>query len=120
MALIMQYGAVGAAAGHNGAIIASGLIDDGTPVILDVFKPGGLYELTTAEHAISNSGFRGMRKILIYAPEEARFGTNALSHVNEAASTNSGVTFTWNADSTLTISQSSYAVRYILRDLSVD
>lgn len=120
MAIIMQYGAENsAAAGQSGAIIASGLIDDGTPITLE-FEPGHLYELTTAEYTISNSAFRGMRQILIYAPESALFGTAALSHVNEATSTNAGVTFTWNTDSTLTISQSTYAVRYILRDLSID
>lgn len=121
MAIIMRYGAGGGqSAGQESSIIASGLIEDGNPVVLDMFTAGGLYELTTAEYAISNSGFRGMRKILIYAPEAALFGTAALSHINEAASSSAGVTFTWNTDSTVTLSQSSYAVRYILRDLSID
>ena len=121
MAIKMRYGAPGdSTEGQESAIIASGLIDDGVPVVLDMFTAGGLYELTTAEYAPSNSATRGFRKILIYAPEEALFGTAALSHVNEATSTNAGVTFAWNTDSTLTISQSTYAVRYILRDLSID
>lgn len=120
MAIIMRYGTQGDKdeTGESG-IIASGLIDDGNQVVLDMFEPGGLYELTTAEYAISNSGFRGFRQILIYAPEAALFGSAALSHINEATSTNAGVTFTWNTNSTLTISQSSYAVHYILRDLSI-
>lgn len=120
MAVIMRYGTGGGqSAGQESSIIAQGLIDDGNPVVLDVFEAGGLYELTTAEYAISNSATRGFRKILIYAPESAWFGSSALSRVNEAASPNSGVTITFNTDSTLTISQSTYAVRYILRDLSI-
>lgn len=120
MAIIMQYGAGGGqSTGQESSIIASGLIEDGNPVVLDVFEAGKVYELITAEYAISNSGFRGMRKILIYAPESALFGTAALSHVNEAASTNAGVTFAWNTDSTLTISQSTYAVKYWLFDVSI-
>ncbi len=122
MAIIMQYGASGSATtGKESAIVASGTIDDGSSVILEL-EAGRLYELFTWEYAIANSAFRGMRGVLIAAPEAALFGTVAVSHVSICASSNAGVSITYNADSTVTVAQTgsgSYAVNYVLRDLGI-
>ena len=120
MAIIMQYGAQSSAnTGKENPIIASGTISDGTPVTLDM-DAGRTYELATVEYNPSTGAFRGMHKWIIATPEAALFGTTAVSRVSEAASTNSGVTVNWNADSSITLSQSTYAVRYILRDFGIN
>lgn len=119
MAIIMRYGSQGDSMGQESSIIASGLIEDGNPVVLDVFEAGGVYELITSAYNKTTSVFRGMTKTLIAAPEAAQFGTVALYHIAEAQSSNIGMTLTWNTDSTLTITQSTYAVKYWLHDVSI-
>lgn len=120
MAIIMQYGAPSSVNNaKESAIIASGTIDDGNAITLEL-QAGHLYELFTAEYNKSTFVFRGMHKWYVYAPEASIFGTVAVSHVSEAASTNSGVTITWNNDSTISLSQSTYGVKYILRDIGIN
>lgn len=120
MAIIMRYGTPGDRAGavtgeSASAIVASGIINDGSSVVLTM-EAGGLYELYTQEYAISNSVPRGMRAVLISAPEEGVFGTGAVSHVSICATSNAGVRINYNTDSTITLQQSStaYAVKYYL------
>lgn len=119
----MRYGTVGYGAQGTGgsgggpsAIIYKGTIDDASVVDL-ILTAGALYELFTAEYNASTGAYRGHRSRLIKAPEADVFGTTASQTINESASTNSGVTITMNADSSVSISRSSatYAVKYVLR-----
>ena len=124
MAIIMRYGASGdrsgAAAGDD-AIIYSGSIDNGGTVELS-FEAGGMYQLFTAEYTISSGAYRGHRQINIKAPEAAVFGTVACAYQAAQASSNSGVSITYNADSTITLAQSSttYGVVYVVRAVGTD
>lgn len=116
MALAMEYGTNKAGKGYAGLDLAtSGEITDSTPVIL-TFDEGGMYLLFVAEYRISNGAFRGQRVISIKAPESEVFGTTAVNRGTLYSSSDSGVTLTYNNDSTLSIAQASsaYAVRYAL------
>lgn len=123
MAIIMRYGAPGDRAGAAGddAIIYSGSIDNGGTVEL-TFEAGGLYQLFTAEYTISSGAYRGHRQINIKAPEAAVFGTVACAYQAAQASSNSGVSITYNTDSTITLAQSSttYGVIYVVRAVGTD
>ena len=123
MAIIMRYGASGDRAGsaEDGAIIYKGSIDNGGTVELS-FEAGGMYQLFTAEYVISSGAYRGHRQINIKAPEAAVFGTVACAYQAAQASSNSGVSITYNADSTITLAQSSitYGVIYVVRAVGTD
>ena len=121
MAIIMQYGTPGSAPRRsNDGTIFSGIIEDELPVTL-TFAAGGIYQLFTAEYNASTGAYRGHREILIKVPEPAAFGSAACAHINAATSTNSGVSITYNNDSSITLAQSSatynviYAVRAVYR-----
>ena len=102
--------------GAESAIVYKGTIDDASEVTF-TFEPSSLYELFTAEYNASTGAYRGHRLVEIYTPEEDIFGTTACNRGNAYASTNAGVTFTWNTDSTLTIKRNAttYAVKYVIR-----
>lgn len=116
-----QFGTPRYLSGGQSSIIYKGTIDDATVVELQL-EAGGLYELFTAEYNASTGAYRGHRSRLIKAPEEELFGTTASATVNESASTNSGVTITMNADSSVSVSRSSatYAVKYVLRAVGIN
>ena len=122
MAVAMQYGSgnYGSNSRIAQSVIYKGTIDDGNPVTLTL-EAGGLFEIFTAEYNATTYAYRGHRARLVKMPEESLYGTVAAATVNEAASTNSGVTITMNADSTISIAQSSstYAVKYIVRSVDV-
>lgn len=124
MAIVMRYGsAQGAASARlsDTAIIYKGSIDNGGTVTLQ-FDPGGLYQLFTAEYNASTGAYWGHRQINIKAPESSLFGTVACAYQAAQASSNSGVTITYNTDSTVTLAQSSttYAVIYVVRAVGTD
>lgn len=116
--LAMSYGSSGMVAKSASNLAASGLIDDNSTVdiILDV---GGLYMLYTAEFNATSGAYRGVHMRIIKAPEEQYYGTTAASTASIHASTNSGLSFTANNDSTISIAPNSatYAVRYALYKL---
>lgn len=122
MAVAMQYGSGNYSSNSRIAqsVIYKGTIDDGNPVTLTL-EAGGLFEIFTAEYNATTYAYRGHRARLVKMPEESLYGTVAAATVNEAASTNSGVTITMNADSTISIAQSSstYAVKYIVRSVDI-
>lgn len=122
MAIAMQYGSgnYGSNSRIAKSVIYKGTIDDGSTVTLTL-DAGGLFEIFTAEYNATTYAYRGHRARLVKMPEESLYGTIAAATVNEAASTNSGVTITMNADSTISIARSSstYAVKYIVRSVDV-
>lgn len=122
MAIAMQYGSgnYGSNSRIAKSVIYKGTINDGNPVTLTL-EAGGLFEIFTAEYNATTYAYRGHRARLVKMPEESLYGTVAAATVNEAASTNSGVTITMNADSTISIARSSstYAVKYIVRSVDV-
>ena len=71
------------------------------------FEPDATYLLFTSEKTISSGAQFGSRVILISTPSEDLFSTIAVSHPPIYASTNSGVTLTYDDDSTLTIAPTS-------------
>lgn len=118
MGIPMQYGVVtgdGKLAQGMKFITSDTLVGNTDTKVL-TFEAGGYYLLFTAEWTTSSGAYRGHRIISIKAPEEAVFGSAQIARGNAYASTNSGVTLTNNADSTLSIKSSSanYSVRYSL------
>lgn len=113
----MQFGKNGGTVQNRPGLkfLRGGEVTDDTAVVLS-FSPGGIYVLITKEWNASTGAYRGHRASLIAAPEEDVFGTVAPASIVMAASTNAGVTFTHNNDSTTTIKQSSttYNFRYAL------
>lgn len=111
--LRMKYGKTETGGGQNSDLVYSGVIEDADPVDI-VLDPGCMYELFTYEWNASTDAYRGSRAVLITVPNESLYGSTAVSHLTLASSTNAGVSFTWNNDSTVTIARSSatYAVRY--------
>jgi len=96
--------------------VAGNLLDDGTTTDTLTLEAGCIYLLFTKEYNHSTGLYRGAHIRYVVAPEEDRFGTDAPSLGTVSSSTNSGVTITANADSTVSIKQSSstYDVRYAL------
>ena len=113
MKLEMLYGSSGLAGTRDSSLVYSGIVDDENAVDL-IFDAGGMYMLYTTEHNAPSGAYRGHRAILIKVPEDAVYGSTACAHINAAASTNSGVSITYNSDSSVTVARSSatYAVRY--------
>ena len=111
--LRVKYGNLDASAGQNSDLVYSGVIDDADPVDITL-DPGCMYHLITYEWTASSEAYRGSREVLITVPNEILYGSTAVSHVALAASTNSGVSITYNNDSTITLARSAatYAVRY--------
>ena len=96
-------------------LITSGEISTADVVTLE-FEAGGFYLLVTKEWNASTYAYRGHHMFFIATPEQDLFGTVAVARVNAAASSNSGVTVSDIADSTVQIQRSSatYALRYAL------
>ena len=96
--------------------VVGNLLNDGSTT--DTFAPvaGCIYLLFTKEYNHSTGVYRGAHIRYIVAPEEDRYGTDASSLGTVSNSTNSGVTITANADSTVSIKQSSstYDVHYAI------
>ena len=109
--LIMKYGNSGVAGGNNSDMVYSGVVDDSNTDDL-VFESSSIYVLYTKEYNASTGAYRGHRGVLIATPEEGV--TAAVGHTTFGASSNSGVTITYNNDGTVTIARSSatYAVKY--------
>lgn len=109
--LIMKYGSSGMTGGNNSSLVYSGVIDDANTDDL-VFESSSMYVIYTKEYNASTGAYRGHRGVLIATPEEGV--SAAVGHTNFGASTNSGVTITYNNDGTVTIARSSatYAVKY--------
>ena len=71
------------------------------------FVPNAIYLLFCSEKTTSSGAQFGSRIILISTPSDDLFGTTAVSHPEVYKSTNSGVTLTYDDDSTLTIAPTS-------------
>ena len=95
--------------------IRGGEVTDGTSVVLS-FAPGGMYLLFTKEWNASTGAYRGHHARFIASPEEDVFGSVIVNSGVLFSSTNAGVSFTANTDSTFTLVRSSatYAFRYAL------
>ena len=111
--LKMKYGNTDAAGGRNSDLVYSGVVNDGDSAEI-VLDPGCIYLLYTYEFNASTDAYRGSRCVLITVPNASLYGTTAVSHLALGASTNSGVSITYNSDSTITIARSAatYEVRY--------
>ena len=103
---------------QSGNIIASGSLAfaSGETIVPDVlmFPADSAFELVTIERNQSSGAYRGSRKIMIVSPAADLFGSEACKHYTEASSSDSGVTITYNSDSTIEIKPSSttYSVVY--------
>lgn len=64
---------------------------------------GRTYVLVSTERTTSTGAVYGYRAILISTPGDDLFGSTAASHGNLVASTNSGISITYNMDGSLTI-----------------
>ena len=93
----------------------SGIINDGNTVILTP-EAGCMYMLFTFEYNSSTGNIRGHRCFMVSAPAGETFGTAAAAHQAMAQSTNSGVTITWNNNSTISLARSgaNFAVKYAM------
>lgn len=113
----MQFGKSGGVVQNPPGIrhISSGEIVDDATVTFE-FEPGGIYVLFTKEWTASTGAYRGYRGILITAPEPEVFGTTSCTRTQFGNYANTGITLTWNNDSTLSIKQSAttYNWRYSL------
>lgn len=121
MAIAMQYGSRGLVSNQSSTnVLFKGTIDDSNSVTLEL-PAGGIFELFTAEYNASTDAYRGHRLIIIKTPEESVYGTTACAYANAEASSNSGVTITYNNDSTITLAQSSptYNVKYVVRTVAM-
>ena len=117
MSVAMQYGAKGKAT----QILPSALtfvmgdeLDDGTTT--DTFTPeaGGCYILFSVEWAHTSKTYRGSHVRYITAPHADKFGSEASQVGGMYGSSASGITITANADSTVSIKQTSstYDLKY--------
>ena len=95
--------------------VRGGEIPDDTTVVLD-FVGGGLYVLAVKVWNADTGAYRGHCLYYIAAPEDSVFGTVAIARVAFASGGTISLTLTNNADSTLSIVQSSstYNWRYAL------
>lgn len=113
--LAMQFGSSGMVSNlpDNIRLIDSGEVTDGTTVTLET-EPGSLYLVCTKEWNASTDAYRGHRIHVVASPEEDKFGTVACERINTLHSDNYGVSITYVADSSITLSRSSstYAFRY--------
>lgn len=113
----MQFGKSGGTIQNKPGLkfIRGGEVTDNSSVVLS-YEPGGMYILFCKEWNVSTNVYRGHRASLVATPENALFGTTAVASLVLAQSTNSGVAFTHNNDSTTTIRATSatYAFRYAL------
>lgn len=106
---------------EDNAIIYMGTIDDATTITLTL-DANGMFELFTSEYNTSTGAFRGCHQIIIITPEPELYGTTAAAHGTVYASSNSGVSITYNNDSTITLARSSndYTVEYVIRAIGQD
>lgn len=113
----MQFGRNGRAVQNRPGLkfVRGGEIPDDTTVVLD-FVAGGLYVLAVKVWTASTGAYRGHSLYYITAPEDSVFGTVAIARTTFATGGTMSVTMTNNADSTLSIVQSSakYNWRYAL------
>lgn len=115
--MIMQYGDIDSipTSAKGIELITSGSVSDETVVELD-FDAGGMYILFCSEYNASTGAYRGHRAILIQAPQESVFGTTSVKRGNMYGSSDTGIKFTYNDDSTMTLERysSTYAFTYAL------
>ena len=95
-----------------------GVIDTDDPVELTLDE-GGIYNLYTLEYRVDTGAIRGYRQMMIVVPVGDSYGTTSVGHQSMASSTNTGVTVTYESDSTITLarSSSSYEVRYAIQKI---
>ena len=103
---------------QTGNIIASGSLAfaSGETIVADVITlpVDSAFELVTIERNQSTKAYRGSRIIFIVTPDAEMYGNENCKHYTEASSSDSGVTITYNSDSTIEIkpSSSTYSVDY--------
>ena len=113
----MQFGRSGGVVQNRPGwkFIRGAEITDNTTEVLS-FAPGGIYILICNQWTASSGARQGRQVYFICAPEEDVFGSSAITREALATGGTSRVTYTNNADSTLSMVQtsSSYNWRYAL------
>ena len=105
----------------NFSYVSGGVLVGGVDSKILEFDAGGIYVLFTGEWNSSTEAYRGHHLSIIKVPELSLYGTTAIQRGSAYASSNSGVTFTANNDSTLTIAptNANYSVRYALYKVGI-
>lgn len=113
----MQFGRSGGVVQNRPGwkFIRGAEITDNTTEVLS-FAPGGIYILVSDQWTASSGARQGRQVYLICAPEEDVFGTTAITRDALVTGGTARVTYTNNADSTLSMVQTSasYNWRYAL------